>query len=314
MAISLNPNNLMKALQMAAPALGPLAGPIAGLLQHAVGQQSKALDQLKSDLGQLQQQFSKAGGAGAGQAAGAPQPFSPVSISVHIVMNPMGSLQQAPGAAGGPLQSFGKVGEVGNDSQWATFANQANARITGNDKSFNFNGTNPWNGAGDKADMAAVGWGLQKNDKLRFDSDSKQFYTTGADGSRRNVASLDEVKAQISKAGGANPNNSAAYNAVGAFLDGRVSNPPAGQQAGPGQAQSANPFQEIIQMIEKLLKALTGGGAGHGRRRRRLRARRRSGVERRRGRGLRLGSGSGAGGASGAASSRRLPSPAVWTP
>jgi hypothetical protein len=226
--------------------------------------QGGQLNQLGNLLQGLQGLFSKAAGTPASAVSQQPLPFSEGNISINITLNPLGALQQP--AGGGPLQSFSKVPEVGGDSQWKGFADAANSRITGSDanrKAHLFDGTNPWSKGGDKSDMAAVGWALQKNDNLRFDADSKQFYVTNADGSTKNVASLDEVKGQIAKAGGANPNNGAAYNAVGAFLDGRAGSP---QSNGAAQKASGfeNPFQQLVQMLEKLVQLLTGQGGAAG--------------------------------------------------
>lgn len=266
MGINLNPQNLMKALQIASPAMGPMAGPLAALVKGIAGSQ-KGLDNIKGSLGQLLQgQFAKAsGGAAQGQPASRPQPFSPTVINIQIVMNPVANMQQGPSAAG-PLQSFGKVPEVGSESQWPSFANAVNSRITGSDKSFNMTGVNPWGGGGDKTDMAAVAWAMQKNDNVKFDSDSKQFYVTNADGSTKNVASLDEVKGQIAKAGGANQSNGAAYNAVGSFINSRVNNAQTAAPAAGPQTSGAsnNPMQQIAELLKKLIEMLSGGGEGAG--------------------------------------------------
>ncbi|MBI1352766.1 MAG: hypothetical protein GC160_00360 [Acidobacteria bacterium] len=249
----MNLNPLKSMIQVVTAPMGPLGGVVANVLGGLLEAGAKGKQQLTA----LQAQYPKASGfTGGQQTASRPQPFS-INV-IQVTVNPMDNLQKAPGA--GALQSFGKVGEVGNDSQWGQFANQANARITGNDKSFNFNGTNPWLGGGDKSDMAAVGWALQKNDKVKFNSDTKQFFVTNADGSTKNVASLDEVKAQIAKSGGANPNNGAAYNAVGSFLDGRV-----GQAQAQSASQQPQGAEDIIkalsELLQKLLSALTGQGS-----------------------------------------------------
>jgi hypothetical protein len=211
----------------------------------------------------LQSLFGKAQGTAGAGVSQRPLPFSSANININISLNPLGALQQP--AGGGPLQSFGKAPEVGNDSQWKGFADAANSRITGSDaakQGVAFDGTNPWARGGDKTDMAAVGWALQKNDKVRFDADRKQFYVTNADGSTRDVASLGEVKEQINKAGGANPNNGAAYNAVGAFLDGRVNQPQSSPAAPQKTGGFENPFQQLVQMLEKLVQMLTGQASG----------------------------------------------------
>lgn len=259
MGINLNPTKLLSAVASLTPGMGPMAGPLAALIKGIAGSQ-KGINDMKGALSQLMQgPFAKAGGAGVAQPAQRPQPFSPTVINIQIVMNPVGAMRQGPSAAG-PLQSFAKAPEVGNDSQWGALANAVNSRITGNDKSFNMNATNPWQGGGDKTDMAAVAWAMQKNDKVRFNSDTKQFYVTNADGSTKNVASLDEVKGQIAKAGGASPSNGAAYNAVGSFINSRVNN---SQSAATSQAAtSGNPFEQLVNLLKKLLETLTGGAQG----------------------------------------------------
>lgn len=236
--------------------LGPaLGGPVGSLLSAIPqGQLGKLPQMLKGLMGG----FGKAGGVLPSHGAQRPLPFSPKNITMVVVMNPAGALQQP--ASSGPLQNFAKAPIVGNDSQWGSFANAVNSRITGNDKSFNFSGTNPWVGGGDKNEMAAIGWAMQKNDKVRFDADRKQFYVTNADGSKRDVASLDEVKAEIARNGGANPSNGKAFNAVGSFMESRVNS--AASKPAQKAPSNANPFQELLKMIEKLVKALTGGQAG----------------------------------------------------
>jgi len=237
-----------------------LGNPVAALMGTMQGGQ---LGQLGNLLKGLQGLFGKSAGMPGSAVPQRPLPFSGANININISINPLGALQQPTG--GGPLQSFGKVPEVGSESQWKGFADAANSRITGSDaakKGVEFDGTNPWSKGGDKTDMAAVGWALQKNDNLRYNADSKQFYVTNADGSTRNVASLDEVKQQITNAGGASSSNGAAYNAVGAFLDGRVGNAQSSSSAAQQKASGfQNPFQQLVEMLQKLVQKLTQGGA-----------------------------------------------------
>ena len=104
--------------------------------------------------------------------------MSPASINIEIRMNPSATLAQGD-------MSFGKAPIVGNDSQWPAFSQSVNSRITGSDsaKAGLFDGSNPWSkNDGKTGERAAIGWTMQQNDKLRYDADSKQFYTTGADG------------------------------------------------------------------------------------------------------------------------------------
>lgn len=224
-------------------ALAPFAG-AAGLQQL-----QQVFKQLQQALGDLQKLLGGQGGQ-AGQAAGGfqaqPGAMSPGSINIDIRMNPTATLAQGD-------MSFGKAPIVGNDSQWPAFSQAVNSRITGSDsaKAGLFDGGNPWSkNDGKTAERAAIGWTMQQNDKLRYDADNKQFYTTGADGTRTNAVSLDQVMQTINGAGGAGPSNGAAFQAVGNL----VNNLPKAQQPPPDMTQILKMFQDLIQMLQ-------GGGA-----------------------------------------------------
>ncbi len=226
-------------------AMAPFTG-AAGLqqLQQVFKQLQQALGDLQKLLGG---QSGQTGQAGRSAFQAQPGALSPSTINIEIRMNPMGTLAQGD-------QSFGKAPIVGGDAQWPAFSQAVNSRITGSEsaKAGLFDGGNPWSkNDGKMGERAAIGWTMQQNDKLRYDADNKQFYTTAADGTRSNAVSLDQVMQTINSAGGPGPGNGAAYQAVGKL----VNNLPQAQQA-------PMDFQQLMQMFQELLQVLQGGNAG----------------------------------------------------
>lgn len=249
-------NNLNPVAQMSIQLLGGAQGAVVGQAMApfagAAGMQQlqQVFQQLKQALGELQKlmggQAGQAGQAGQGAFQAQPGAMSPSSINIEIRMNPTGTLARGD-------QSFGKAPIVGNDSQWPSFSQSVNSRITGSDsaKAGLFDGSNPWSkNDGKTAERAAVGWTMQQNDKLRYDADNKQFYTTAADGSRTNAVSLDQVMQTINKAGGAGPSNGAAFQAVGDLVNNLPSTPPPPD------------FSQIMQSLQEFMQMLQGGNAG----------------------------------------------------
>ena len=246
-------NNLNQVAQMSIQLLGGSQGSVVGQamapFSGAAGMQQlqQVFQQLQQALGQMQKLLGSEGGQAAqGGFQAQPGAMSPSSIKIDIRMNPMGTLAQGD-------QTFGKLPIVGNDSQWPAFSQSANSRITGSDsaKAGLFDGTNPWaKNDGKTGERAAIGWAMQQNDKLRYDADNKQFYTTGADGSRTNAVSLDQVMQTINNSGGANPNNGTGYQAVGNL----VNNLPT--------AAPPPDFSQIMQGLQEFMQMLSGGSAG----------------------------------------------------
>ncbi len=257
--------------------LGNEVGKMLGQLQGNMGQLSKMLGQMSKHFGKAAQSLGTTP-----QFRAKPQAFSGVQIDVKVFMNPLGNLSQ-PGRAAGKPVNFGTLPEAGGGP--GSFAAQSQAmaqRITGSNKSNVVYGANgPWGGPNQR-EQVAVSWAMFKNPNVMYNADTKQFYTKSTDGSAKNVASLNEVLAQIDGAGGINPSNAAAMTAVGGFLAGRVSGGGAGtgsplagfdpsqytgtipsqQGAGaPGQVGGAAGFQQLMEMLEKLLQAFSGAQA-----------------------------------------------------
>jgi hypothetical protein len=251
-------NNMNPVAQMSVSLLGGPQGAVVGQAlapftgKAGMQQLQQVFKQLQQALGDLQKLLGgqgQSGQAGPGGFQAQPGAMSPASINIDIRMNPTATLAQGD-------MSFGKAPIVGNDSQWPAFSQGVNSRITGSDsaKAGLFDGSNPWSkNDGKTAERAAIGWTMQQNDKLRYDADSKQFYTTGADGTRTNAVSLDQVMQTINSAGGAGPSNGAAFQAVGNL----VNSLPNAQQPPPDMTQILKMFQDLIQMLQ-------GGGAGGG--------------------------------------------------
>ncbi|MBL0160865.1 MAG: hypothetical protein IPP47_27845 [Bryobacterales bacterium] len=252
-------NNMNPVAQMSVSLLGGPQGAVVGQAlapfagKAGMQQLQQVFKQLQQALGDLQKLLGGQGGqasqAGSGGFQAQPGAMSPASINIEIRMNPSATLAQGD-------MSFGKAPIVGNDSQWPAFSQSVNSRITGSDsaKAGLFDGSNPWSkNDGKTGERAAIGWTMQQNDKLRYDADSKQFYTTGADGARTNAVSLDQVMQTINGAGGAGPSNGAAFQAVGNL----VNNLPNAQQPPPDMTQILKMFEDLIQMMQ-------GGGAGGG--------------------------------------------------
>jgi hypothetical protein len=153
---------------------------------------------------------------------------------MHELEGNIGIKIPTPGKIMSP-ETFQKAPHVNTESDWAAFSNVIDSRITGsqtNREAIHCNGKNPWSAPGDVEERAAVGWVMQQNENLKYDADSKQFYQTFPDGSRRDVASLDEIRNVIRGNGGANQNNGSAFNAVGSFINDRVASLPAKVQNG----------------------------------------------------------------------------------
>jgi hypothetical protein len=163
-----------------------------------------------------------------------PVPRMEGSIGVQIPL---------PGKTMSP-ETFQKAPHINTEADWPAYANAIDSRITGsqaNREAIHCNGKNIWTTPGNVEDRAAVGWVMQQNENLKYDSDKKMFYQTFPDGSTRDVASLDEIKNVIQQNGGANQNNGKAFQAVGSFINGRVNSLPA--KVEPGGVFEANlPF------------------------------------------------------------------------
>jgi hypothetical protein len=104
---------------------------------------------------------------------------------------------------------------------------------------------------------------MQKDDRLRYDADRKQFYVTNTDGSTKDVCSLDDMKGVINKNGGPNQNNGAGFNAVGNYIDGLLKNETGaaqGPNSAPAQQANSNPLQQIMDLLQKVMQALMGQG------------------------------------------------------
>jgi hypothetical protein len=226
------------ATKMAGPLLG---GPIGAGLSAAFNL-GKTLGEMKSTFSKLQSSLQQSPLTPSSTTAQRPQPFSVTKINITIIQNPAQAATQSPN------QRFQMAPIVGNDSQWPGFSQAANSRITGNSNGL-FDGTNPWaKNDGRTEERAAVGWVMQQNDSLRYDANNKSFYTTGADGSRTDKLSLDQVVNTIRAHGGASPTTGSAFQAVGKLAN------DAAHAAKPATPQQ-NPFQAIMDMFKQVMNA-----------------------------------------------------------
>ncbi|MCW5964411.1 MAG: hypothetical protein KIT83_10260 [Bryobacterales bacterium] len=246
MKISLpNPAQMLDvATKIAGPLLG---GPIGAALSAAMKLGQSSSD-LKSALSKLSSSLQSSQPKMGSQVASQPQPFNSININITITQDPIKAATQSLN------QRFAMPPMVGNDSQWPSFAQAANSRITGNSQGL-FDGTNPWTkNDGRTEERAAVGWVMQQNDSLRYDADSKKFYTTAADGTRTDKLSLDQVVNTIRANGGAN-SNAAGLSAVGKLANDAANSP------GPAKAQqnSLQPLMDMLRQFSELLGKLSKG-------------------------------------------------------
>jgi hypothetical protein len=251
-------------LNLATKMAGPLLGGPIGAGLSAAFNLGKTLGEMKSTFSKLQSSLQQSPLTPSSTMAQRPQPFSVTKINITIIQNPAQAATQS------PSQRFQMAPIVGNDSQWPGFSQAANSRITGNSNGL-FDGTNPWaKNDGRTEERAAVGWVMQQNDSLRYDANNKTFYTTGADGSRTDKLSLDQVVNTIRAHGGASPTTGAAFQAVGKLAnDAAHAAKPATPQQNPFQAimdmfkQVMNAFQQMFSGLGQSLSSAAGGlGAG----------------------------------------------------
>ena len=223
---------------------GQLGSLVSGALQsfqgpQGLGQLQNLLTQLQSAMGQLSQLTG--GAQGFGQQPGA---VSPASIEVTIASNPLGFCQ--PSSTG--LQTFTKPPLVGSDSQWPQFSDAVNARTTGSHKVYD--GSNPWAKSGAARDEAGlVGWAMQQNDTVRYDSDRKMFYTTDQSGVNRDVMSLEQLKNVANGSGPISSNAGAPYLAVGNAINNAAA------------ASTPRPLSDILQALQGVTQQLSSAGS-----------------------------------------------------
>ncbi|MEZ5403563.1 MAG: hypothetical protein R2729_28040 [Bryobacteraceae bacterium] len=258
---------------------------IAELVTKQVGGQSPlgqlGLDSVQKGLQQLKQLvegLTKGLTGGAPQAPAQPPAFSTSKIDPQVMANPQQVIVSIniniSGArqSNAPLKSFPLAPEAGGvPGSFGAQANVVSSRITGSNKSqYTYGANGPW-GDANKDEKVAIAHAMFKNPNVQFDSDTKKFFVTGTDGSRRDVATLDELVAAGRKAGGFAPSNAAAITQIAGLLEGRISAPgatssqPATQSAPAQSAQQSDPLAQIMDLLKKLLEALTGkaqaGGA-----------------------------------------------------
>lgn len=248
--------------------MGAQVGEIMGGLVAGPTDPSAVLGQVKELLQNLAEGLQGLLGQ---QAPSRPQAFSPSCVSPDALQNPMGVLRENnttninininiggadAGLQAGPVH-YGKAPMVGNDSQWPGFSDAVKGRMTGSESAKNalFDGTNPWAKNDDKTvERTAVGWAMQQDDRLRYDTDRKQLYITNTDGSTRDVASIGEVMEKIAANGGANQNNGKGFQAVGGFLQNRVAE--ADATGGAGAGRGATGADDIGQLLKQLFEKL----------------------------------------------------------
>ncbi|HBY58831.1 MAG TPA: hypothetical protein DEH78_03355 [Solibacterales bacterium] len=221
---------------------GQLAGLVGQALNqlNALGQLGQVMGLLNQAQGLLQQL------QGGGQFPAQPQPFSMGAGGAGVVVF---------GAASQNVQNFNKLPIVsgGSAGEWQNFSNAAKDRMVGSDSAKNalFDGTNPWAKGGNMEERAAVGWALQKSDNLKYDADRKVFFQTGADGTRIDRLSLDQVVDTIRANGGASPNNMGGFEAVGRLVNGLGNTAPTG-------------FAMVLDALQQLQALMGQQGAGAG--------------------------------------------------
>ena len=134
---------------------------------------------------------------------------------------------QTPAASMNPI-NYPKAPGVNTEADWPAYSKAIGDRLTGskaNKLAVDGGGQNIWTMQGGNLDeRAAVGWALQQNQNLRYDTDRKQFFLSYPDGSTKDVASLGNVVNVIRQNGGANQNNAAGMKAVGSYLNGLTQN------------------------------------------------------------------------------------------
>lgn len=133
-----------------------------------------------------------------------------------------------PASIQGGWQTFPRVPEINpaNPSSIQAYTRAIAARVTGsaeNRSTITQNGQNPWsNGDGRMNERITVGWALQQHPKVKYDADRKMFFVQNARGQVQDVASLDELRGVIDRAGGVRSDNGAAMQGVRGFLAGRI--------------------------------------------------------------------------------------------
>jgi hypothetical protein len=257
---------------------------VTGRATDAQAAAGKALQQGRQQLQTMLADLQKAFGGAAQQVPAQPPAFSQGRIDPQVAANPQktiinihvnfnGGAPQAGQPSSAPLQNFPLMPESsGAAGSFAAAANVFASRLTGSNTSqYTFDANGPWNAA-NKDEKVAIAHAFHKNPNVKFDTDTKSFFVTGTDGSRRDVATLDEVVSAGRKAGGFTTGNAAAITQIAGLLDGRINSSPgtSGSAGSTGAApagstqhtQPQNALQEIMNLFQKLIEILTGHSVG----------------------------------------------------
>jgi hypothetical protein len=158
---------------------------------------------------------------------------------------------------------YPRIPIVGSDADWPGASAVMRSRLTGSREgvdALDFGSKNMWNVEPERREeRAAVAWAMQNDDRVRYDVDSRTFFTTDTQGTRRDVAGLGEVESVIRANGGADPNNGAGFQATGRFIADRVAaSDSLAQSAGPASTLDAMAQSSFLQMPQDSLSAGQG--------------------------------------------------------